>query len=255
MADIIPFDFDNEQVRAVLLDTAPWWVASDIAKVLGYAHTPNMVRMLDDDEKGVHIVSTLGGDQSLSIISESGLFAAILKSRREEAQRFRRWVTGEVLPALRRHGSYTMPGATPPGPAAPDLDVPRLQVSLGIVREARRLFGPTAARAMWLELGLPAPCGTRMVGGSLSDTAAGDPLLTDVRAFLAEREAVTVEDVAVAIGLDLGTGMKQRFRIGRMLRWLGWTYKAEHLAGVGKVNMYRPGVTIDGDAEGAEVVS
>jgi len=66
----------------------------------------DMTRMLDDDEKGTHIIRTPGGQQELSIISESGLYAAILKSRKTEAKSFRKWVTSEVLPTIRKHGMY-----------------------------------------------------------------------------------------------------------------------------------------------------
>lgn len=70
-----------------------------------------MTRNLDEDEKGTQIVRTPGGQQKTSVISESGLFAAILKSRKPEARKFRKWVTSEVLPSIRKTGSYAMPGA------------------------------------------------------------------------------------------------------------------------------------------------
>lgn len=111
MGGLVPFAYGDALVRVVEINAAPWWVAGDVAKVLGYSHTPSMVRILDDDEKGVHNVHTLGGQQELTVISESGLFHAILKSRRPEAKPFRKWVTGEVLPALRRDGFYAMHGA------------------------------------------------------------------------------------------------------------------------------------------------
>lgn len=99
-------------VRAVVDDAgAPWFVAADVCAALGYSHTPHAMRMLDDDEKGVRIVDTLGGEQSLSVINESGLYSLILGSRKPEAKPFKKWVTAEVLPALRRAGSYTMPAA------------------------------------------------------------------------------------------------------------------------------------------------
>ncbi len=111
MNDLIPFDFEKHQIRALLIDGAPWWMARDVAQVLGYKHVPHMLRLLEDDEKGVHIVDTLGGRQTAKTISLSGVFMAIINSRRAEAVRFRRWLTGEVLPTLFRTGSYTMPGS------------------------------------------------------------------------------------------------------------------------------------------------
>ena len=87
-------------------DGEPWFVASDIAKALGYRMASDMTRRLDEDEKGTHSVSTLGGEQNMSIISESGLYSAILGSKIESAKAFKRWVTHEVLPSIRRDGGY-----------------------------------------------------------------------------------------------------------------------------------------------------
>ena len=87
-------------------DGEPWFVASDIAKALGYDITPHMTRRLDDDEKGIRLVDTPGGVQQMTVITEAGLYAAILGSKVEGAQRFKRWVTHEVLPSIRKHGGY-----------------------------------------------------------------------------------------------------------------------------------------------------
>lgn len=111
MTDLTVFAFDTAAVRTLMIDDEPWFVAGDVANVLGYRNAPDMVRMLDEDEKGTQIVRTLGGDQEASIINESGLYACVLKSRRPEAKAFRKWITSEVLPALRRQGSYSVPGA------------------------------------------------------------------------------------------------------------------------------------------------
>jgi hypothetical protein len=100
------FQFRSTEVRTLVLDGEVWFVASDVAKALGYTHAPHMLRVLDEDEKGVQIVDTLGGPQELGIISESGLYHAVLKSRKPEAKPFRKWVTAEVLPAIRKTGQY-----------------------------------------------------------------------------------------------------------------------------------------------------
>jgi hypothetical protein len=100
------FNFQSHQVRIVVIDGAPWFVASDVAAALEYLSAKDMSRILDDDEKGGHIVPTLGGNQEVTIISESGLYHAVLKSRKPKAKPFRRWVTGEVLPAIRKTGRY-----------------------------------------------------------------------------------------------------------------------------------------------------
>lgn len=103
----LPESLGSGELRAVQLDGDPWFVAADIAKVLGYSHTPNMVRMLDDDEKDVHLVNTLGGPQLMTIVNVSGLFCLILSSERATAKPFRIWVTHEVLPSIARTGSYS----------------------------------------------------------------------------------------------------------------------------------------------------
>jgi prophage antirepressor-like protein len=98
------FHYQDREVRTVIINGNPWFVAMDVCDVLGIADGRSSVRLLDDDEKGVHSVHTPGGDQRLSIINEPGLYSLILRSRKPEAKAFKRWVTHEVLPALRRGG-------------------------------------------------------------------------------------------------------------------------------------------------------
>ena len=88
------------------------FVAADVAKSLGYRDAANMVRMVADYEKGTHAVSTTNGPQQMTTITESGLYTAALRSRRPEAEPFKRWVTEEVLPTIRRTGgAYVAPGS------------------------------------------------------------------------------------------------------------------------------------------------
>lgn len=96
------FHFNSHSVRVVERGGLVWFVASDVSDALEYRSAKDLARNLDDDEKGRHIVPTLGGDQAVTIINESGLYHAILKSRKPAAKAFRRWVTAEVLPALRK---------------------------------------------------------------------------------------------------------------------------------------------------------
>ena len=233
MSNVIPFDFDDDTVRVVMIDTIPWWVANDIAKVLGYRAASDMVRNLDEDEKGTHIVSTPGGDQTLTVISESGLFAAILKSRREEAQRFRRWVTGDVLPALRRSGKYELPQAAPPAEPIAAYDTAMLSASVATVRTAMRLFGNESARRIWVKLGLPAPVAHSKHGDS-------DELARQVNAYIADKDGVTIEEVGTEIGLEHIDGAT-RIKIGQTLRLLGW-YPSKVRRGRITVNLFTPAV-------------
>lgn len=105
-AQIIPFKFKENQVRTIQITDLIWFIANDVASILGFRDSSNMTRMLDSDEKGTHSMSTPGGLQEVAIINESGLYHALLKSRKPEAKPFRKWVTAEVLPAIRRNGQY-----------------------------------------------------------------------------------------------------------------------------------------------------
>ena len=105
-AQVIPFRFEDRQVRTIVLDDQPWFVAADVSLALEYRIAGDMTRNLDDDEKGTQIVRTPGGEQEMLVINESGLYSAILRSRKAEAKRFKKWITAEVLPAIRKHGSY-----------------------------------------------------------------------------------------------------------------------------------------------------
>lgn len=100
------FNFQSHEVRTIVIDDDVWFVCTDVANALGYATAKDASRHLDADEKGRHIVPTLGGNQELTIISESGLYALVLRSRKPEARKFAKWVTSEVLPTIRKTGGY-----------------------------------------------------------------------------------------------------------------------------------------------------
>ncbi|EXI15332.1 phage antirepressor KilAC domain protein [Acinetobacter sp. 723929] len=107
MNNVSVFNFNQNEVRTIVKnDGEIWFVASDVATVLEYSVASAMIRHLDEDEKGVSIVHTLGGEQEVSIISESGLYSATLKSRKPEAKQFKKWITSDVLPSIRKNGGY-----------------------------------------------------------------------------------------------------------------------------------------------------
>lgn len=103
---IQPFDFQGRQVRTVLVDGELWFVGADVARVLGYSATAAMTRSIEDDERGVQTLHTPSGDQDMTVVNEPGLYSAILRSRVPQAKAFKRWVTHEVLPRIRRTGQY-----------------------------------------------------------------------------------------------------------------------------------------------------
>lgn len=93
-------------VRAVTLEGEPWFVAADVCRALGLGNSRQTLSYLDDDEKGVITSDTLGGKQEMSTINEPGLYSLILRSRKPEAKAFKRWITHEVIPAIRKTGGY-----------------------------------------------------------------------------------------------------------------------------------------------------
>ncbi|WP_293996679.1 BRO-N domain-containing protein [Sphaerotilus sp.] len=102
------FNFDGLPVRSMKIKGEPWFVAADVCAVLEIANSRDAMSRLSDDEKGVGTTDTLGGSQLVGIVNESGLYALVFNSRKPDAQRFRRWVTGEVLPSIRKTGGYRL---------------------------------------------------------------------------------------------------------------------------------------------------
>lgn len=102
------FSFDGATVRIVLVEGEPWWFASEVCSAIGLADTNKALLNLDLDEKREHEKYSGSGRKPI-LINESGLYSLILRSRKSEAKRFKKWITAQVLPSLRRHGSYVMP--------------------------------------------------------------------------------------------------------------------------------------------------
>ncbi len=147
------FAFDSHAVRVVMKDDAPWFVAKDVCACLGITNHRNATGKLDADEKGVQIMDTLGGAQQISVINESGLYAITLRSDGAmtpgtPAHTFRKWVTAQVLPAIRKTGSYAAPGSAD---AKMDRLLALLEANLAqsqaIVDIATRALAPKPRRA------------------------------------------------------------------------------------------------------------
>lgn len=106
MNEMQTFVYSGAEVRTVQKDGVPWFVLKDVCGVLGISKYRDVAERLDPDERGPVRVDTLGGSQEMTCISESGLYNVILRSDKPEAKPFRKWVTAEVLPAIRRSGGY-----------------------------------------------------------------------------------------------------------------------------------------------------
>lgn len=113
--------FENPEfghIRGLKIEGEPWFVGKDIAAALGYSDTAQAIRKhIDDEDKGVVESTTPGGKQNITIINESGLYSLMLKSKLPGAKKFKRWVTSEVLPSIRKTGAYSMQGAGRAEPA------------------------------------------------------------------------------------------------------------------------------------------
>nr|DAF23136.1 MAG TPA: repressor domain protein [Caudoviricetes sp.] len=104
--ELIPFTYGDSSLRVVEIDSQPWFVAKDVCDILGLGNMHSSLAALDEDERGLHTMDTPSGTQEMTIISEPGLYSLILRSRKPEAKTFKRWVTHEVLPSIRKHGVY-----------------------------------------------------------------------------------------------------------------------------------------------------
>ena len=105
--------FENEdfgKIRMVMVDDEPYFVGKDVAEVLGYSNARDaLAKRVDTEDKGVANCDTLGGTQEMTVINESGLYSLILSSKLSTAKKFKKWVTSEILPSIRKHGAYMTP--------------------------------------------------------------------------------------------------------------------------------------------------
>lgn len=189
---LAPFDFEGSPVRAGMSDEEPWFVASDIAQALGYSATSAMTRTLDDDEKGVQILHTPGGDQQMVVVTESGMYAAVLGSRVPDAKRFKRWVTHEVLPAIRKTGSYQVERMTP------------LQLAERLVDAERRVEAAQERNTV--------------LSGQVAQLAPAASAWEELAAADGDYDTRAAAQILCRAGIDTGQN-----RLRATLRQIGWT--------------------------------
>jgi anti-repressor protein len=128
MTDISLQVFNSEdfgEIRVLAIDSEPWFVARDVTDALGLDRTAT--RRLDDDEKDVRSMHTPGGEQEVTIVTESGFYNLVMASKKPEARAFKRWVTHDVLPSIRRHGMYATPQTVERMLADPDTMIATLK--------------------------------------------------------------------------------------------------------------------------------
>lgn len=138
--EIIPFNYKDSEVRVIELDGQPTFVLADVCAVLGLSNPSKVATQIDDDALTTsEVIDSLGRRQTANVVTEPGLYQVIFMSRKEEAKSFRRWVTHEVLPAIRRQGGYISPAATEHQLNA---IVRRAQMHMELLQAARGLIDP-----------------------------------------------------------------------------------------------------------------
>lgn len=189
-AQIVPFQYGDTALRTVTIDGEPWFVAADVARILDYSATSALLRRLDSDDKGVRDLHTPGGVQQMAVISEAGFYVAILGSQSENAKKVKRWLTHEVLPEIRRTGSFN---------AHPTLVGPELMAA-GYV-EAMKALGQRDARIHQLE----------------QKATADAPKVTYVDTFVADADCLTFSTVASTLNM-------QESKLRELLIRKNWIY-------------------------------
>lgn len=104
--DLTIFNYQQNQVRTVVVNGEPWFVSKDVCSILELSNIPMAIQALEPEEKGVNQIDTLGGRQSVSIISEPGLYRLLMRSDKPQAKPFQKWVVSDVLPSIRKTGQY-----------------------------------------------------------------------------------------------------------------------------------------------------
>lgn len=145
------FDFQDQPVRIIGKQEAPWFVAVDVCRVLDIGNSRDAVSVLDEDERdSVGIADAIGRDRDTTIISEAGLYSLIFRSRKPQAKEFKRWVTHEVLPAIRRTGRYepgpVLPAAAPEAIESSAIEEPPLASTLHFLGQVDSQAWPMARR-------------------------------------------------------------------------------------------------------------
>ncbi|MFE5334153.1 phage antirepressor [Embleya sp. NPDC056575] len=181
MTSITPFSFPEtgQPVRTITLGGEPWFVTTDVCTVLAHTNASQAVATLDEDEKGVSIAETPGGPQQVGIVSESGLYSLILRSRKPQARAFKRWITREVIPSIRRTGSYTV------APAAPAL--PDITTAAGVLAMAEQ-FARTARQLVEADAKLRELEPKAIAHDTYLSAQSGERLIREVAKLLAWRQ-------------------------------------------------------------------
>lgn len=106
------FNYESKEIRTIIVEDNPWWIAKDVCEVLGLTEVSKFMERLDKDEKLTRKIFVSGQERAMWVINESGLYSLIFRSNKPEAKNFKKWITSEVLPQIRKTGSYSVPQTT-----------------------------------------------------------------------------------------------------------------------------------------------
>lgn len=141
-ADLMPFDYNGQSVRTVVIDGEPWFVLADLCAVLGLGSPHKVADRIDPDARNqTPVIDSLGRSQTATIVNESGMYEVVIRSDKPEAVTFRRWLTGTVLPTIRKTGSFSV---------APAIETPEMRMALGL-QAAQQIIEQKDARIAELE--------------------------------------------------------------------------------------------------------
>ncbi len=181
MTELVPFDYVGHQLRTVMIDGAPWFFAADVCAAISVDVT--QTRRLDEDEKGLYSTQTPGGKQAVTVVNEAGLYALILRSRRPEAKPFRRWVTHDVIPSIRKTGAYM---ANPDG--LDELEVAEKYVAaIKAKRELEQQLAIAGPKAEYVDAFVNGDSDATVLRVVANQLQVGEK---ELRAVLAEKKAI-----------------------------------------------------------------
>lgn len=200
MTDIQLFQFNSTEVRIVLINYEPWFVAHDIKSILEI--DSSSLRRLKVYEKGVYNIHTLGGNQAMTIISESGLYRLILTSRKPQAEPFQDWIVQEVLPSIRKTGSYS----TQPSPQLPQDYLSALKAL--VVSEEEKLVLQTKNQILEAQ--------TEFYAGKLGEA---EDVLVAYRALVSDEACLSFKQIADALSIK-GLGRNRLLKYARSKKFL-----------------------------------
>ncbi|TXH26215.1 MAG: hypothetical protein E6R06_07265 [Mycobacterium sp.] len=205
-ADLKPFFYAGAAVRVMVINGSPWFILADLCRVLSIANSRHVAARLADDQKGVAQNDTPGGMQQVTIVSESGMYEVVIRSDKPEAMRFRRWITTEVLPAIRKTGSYSRYPAHPETATLPS----KRELAQWVIDAEDRADREAAARAE----------AEQRAAALAAPAAAWDTLAeADGDYSVADAAKVLSRDPNITIGRD---------RLFEFMQAQRWVYRDHH---------------------------